>query len=136
MLSHRLKEYLDTNFDEMLKLLERLVNIDSGSACKGGIDEVASIMAEEYEKAGFETELLIHPHCGNGLIVRKPGTKGRLLLICHLDTAFPEGSARKNPFRLEGNMATGPGVLDMKVCLVNCLYALKALYALGVKPSE
>ena len=50
MLSNDIKSYLDTYYEEMLKLLERLVNIDSGSACKEGIDRVASIMAREYEK--------------------------------------------------------------------------------------
>ena len=34
MLSNDIKSYLDTYYEEMLKLLERLVNIDSGSACK------------------------------------------------------------------------------------------------------
>ena len=54
MLSNDIKSYLDTYYEEMLKLLERLVNIDSGSACKEGIDRVATIMAREYEKEGFE----------------------------------------------------------------------------------
>lgn len=53
-------------------------------------------------------------------------------MICHMDTAFPEGAAKKNPFRMEGNIATGPGVVDMKACLVSCLYGLKALYSLNV----
>lgn len=133
MLSRDLKAYLDTKYDEMVGLLERLVNIDSGSACKEGIDKVASIMAEEYEKEGFQVELLEHENCGNGVIARKAGTNGKVLMICHLDTAFPEGAAKANPFTVNGNIATGPGVIDMKACLVGCLYAFKALYALGVK---
>ena len=169
MLSRDLKAYLDSKYDEMVGLLERLVNIDSGSACKEGIDKVASIMAEEYEKEGFQVEILEHENCGNGVIARKAGTggkaeaggwsggngevedevqtgengkvedevqaggNGKVLMICHLDTAFPEGAAKANPFTVNGNIATGPGVIDMKACLVGCLYAFKALYALGVK---
>ena len=149
MLSNDIKSYLDTYYEEMLKLLERLVNIDSGSACKEGIDRVASIMAREYEKEGFEVEILEHGNCGNAVIARKSGTDpeydgsqspktgnsrnhGKVLMFCHLDTAFPEGAAKANPFTIKGNIATGPGVVDMKACLVGCLYALKALYALGV----
>ena len=149
MLSKDIKSYLDTNYDEMLKLLERLVDIDSGSACKEGIDRVASIMAQEYIKEGFQVEILEHENCGNAVIARKSGTglknvgspspqtgdsrnHGKVLMICHLDTAFPEGSAKANPFTIKGNIATGPGVVDMKACLVGCLYAFKALYALGV----
>ena len=153
MLSNDIKSYLDTYYEEMLKLLERLVNIDSGSACKEGIDRVASIMAREYEKEGFEVEILEHGNCGNAVIARKSGTDpeydgsqspktgnsrnhGKVLMICHLDTAFPEGAAKANPFTIKGNIATGPGVVDMKACLVGCLYALKALYALGVRIIE
>ena len=60
MLSNDIKSYLDTYYEEMLKLLERLVNIDSGSACKEGIDRVATIMAREYEKEGFEVEIVMN----------------------------------------------------------------------------
>ena len=74
MLSNDIKLYLDTYYEEMLKLLERLVNIDSGSACKEGIDRVASIMAREYEKEGFEVEILEHGNCGNAVIDTKSGT--------------------------------------------------------------
>ena len=94
-------------------------------------------------------EILEHENCGNAVIARKSGTglknggsqspqtgdsrnHGKVLMICHLDTAFPEGSAKANPFTIKGNIATGPGVVDMKACLVGCLYAFKALYALGV----
>ncbi|MCI9248546.1 MAG: M20 family metallopeptidase [Dorea sp.] len=133
MLSKKLKKYLDDHYNEMVSLLERVVNIDSGSACKKGIDQIADIMLDEFEKEGFEPEVLHHENCGNGLIVRKKGTEKQLLMICHLDTAFPDGTAAKHPFRIDGKIATGPGVEDMKSCFVGCLYAWKALHALEVK---
>ena len=70
-MSIKLKAYLDEHYGEMVALLERVVNIDSGSACKEGIDTIADIMAEEFLAEGFQTELLEHECCGNGLIVRK-----------------------------------------------------------------
>ena len=97
MLSKKLKKYLDDHYNEMVSLLERVVNIDSGSACKKGIDQIADIMLDEFEKEGFEPEVLHHENCGNGLIVRKKGTEKQLLMICHLDTAFPDGTAAKHP---------------------------------------
>ena len=58
-------------------------------------------------------------------------TRAKAVSYTHLDVykrqAFPEGAAKANPFTIKGNIATGPGVVDMKACLVGCLYALLSL---------
>ena len=54
-----------------------------------------------------------------------------VLLIGHMDTVFDPGTVAERPFRIEGNIATGPGVTDMKGGLLTGLYALKALRDLG-----
>ena len=53
-----MKEFLQTNKAEMLLLLEKLVNIDSGSTHKEGIDEVGRILKEQYEEIGFTVEVI------------------------------------------------------------------------------
>ena len=55
----------------------------------------------------------------------------RALLIGHLDTVFPEGTAAERPFRIEAGIARGPGVTDMKGGLLTGLYAILALISLG-----
>lgn len=133
MISLDLKAYLDAQYPQMLALLEKLVTINSVSACKTGIDQIAEILQKEYEIEGFSTELLVHEGCGNALVATKPGEgDGHLLMICHMDTAYPGEFPTESPFRLDGNRAFGPGVLDMKACIVSCLYVLKGLYALHV----
>lgn len=134
MLSNDICDYLEGQLPEMLTLLERLVNIDSGSVCKEGVDEVGRIMADAYERLDFDVETLYHADCGNGVIARRNGNGKNLLLICHNDTAFPKGYSQLHPYTVEGNRAMGNGVVDMKACLVGCLYAIKALDALGVSP--
>ncbi len=134
MLSLDLLNYLENHQTEMLNMLEQLVNIDSGSYVKAGIDQVGSIMAEAYDKMGFDVEICHHEDAGNGVVARRQGNGKNLLLICHLDTAFPEGFAKEHPFTIDGNHATGGGVLDMKACLVACLYAIRALDDLGISP--
>ncbi len=116
-------------------MLEELVNIDSGSYCKAGIDLVGKRMGEEYARLGFSVEDIIHADCGNGLVVRRPGSGKHVLLIGHLDTVFPEGSAARQPYFTENGRAFGPGVLDMKGCLVGGLYAVRALCELEKEPA-
>jgi len=55
--------------------------------------------------------------------------KGAVALVGHLDTVFPPGSFEG--FRRDGDLARGPGVLDMKGGLVVIAFALKALAATG-----
>ncbi len=55
----------------------------------------------------------------------------QVLLMGHIDTVFPAGTAAARPFRLEGNRAYGPGVIDMKSGIVNLIYVVKALAAAG-----
>ncbi len=113
---------------EMLALLESLVNMDSGSYCKEGIDACGRMLANELKSLGFETSIVTESECGSHVRGDRVG-KGtrRLFLSAHLDTVFPEGTAAANPFRIEGAYAYGPGVGDIKGGIVQMLYALKVL---------
>ena len=44
---------LQQRLPQMLALIERLVNIDSGSYDREGVNRVSSILAEELERIGF-----------------------------------------------------------------------------------
>jgi glutamate carboxypeptidase len=113
---------------EMLALLERLVNIDSGTYLKEGVNQIANIIVPKLHELGFEVKQLPQTDFGDHLLARKEGTSmKRLLCIGHMDTVFPEGEAKRRPFRLDGDKAYGPGVLDMKGGIVVLLYSLYAL---------
>ena len=58
------------------------------------------------------------------------GRPTRVLLIGHLDTVWPLGTLARWPFEQRGEVATGPGVLDMKAGVVQLLFALAALDSL------
>ncbi len=55
----------------------------------------------------------------------KPKTDRRIALVGHLDTVFPPGTFEG--YRRDGDLARGPGVLDMKGGLVVIAFALRAL---------
>jgi glutamate carboxypeptidase len=53
----------------------------------------------------------------------------------HRDTVFPAGEARRRPFRIEGELAYGPGVADMKAGLVMHAFVLAAFRRFGGEPA-
>ncbi len=119
---------LDKKEAEMLALLERLVNIDSGTYLRGGVNQVAGIIVEKLHDLGFAVERVSQSEFGDHLLAQKGGTSvKKLLCIGHMDTVFPEGEAKRRPFRIEGDEAYGPGVIDMKGGIVVLLHSLHAL---------
>lgn len=118
---------------EALKLLERLVNIDSGTFNGAGLDRVGAIAQEELMRLGFKVETFpAAPAQSRNIQATLTGTgKGRILLVAHLDTVFPDGAAAARPFRIDGARAYGPGIMDDKGGIVVALAALKVLKQSG-----
>ena len=114
---------------ELVKLLERLVNIDSGTGNAKGIDAVGAIVAEEARKLGMQVTFSSSaPAAGNNVVATLKGTgKAKILLMAHMDTVFADGSAAARPFRIQGTRAYGPGVIDDKGGIIAALGAIKLL---------
>lgn len=127
--------YIEDKFSQMLKLWERLVNIDSGSSYKKGVDKVAEILHRELIEIGFDSAILHFKKAGNSVIATKEGREkeGKIILLGHMDTVFPKGTANKRPFCIINGRAYGPGVLDMKGGLVQIIYTLRALHHISWK---
>ena len=114
---------------EALALLERLVNIDSGTYNEAGLDKVGAIAREELKKLGARIEVLpATPAKSSNIVATWSGKgKGRILLVAHMDTVFGDGTAAARPFRVDGKRAYGPGIMDDKGGIVMALYAMKLL---------
>lgn len=127
-----MEEYLIRKEGEMIQLLEKLVNIDSGSFVKKGIDKIADILAKEFKAIGFQPILDVQDERGNNVVIKhKEAVDPKIVIVAHMDTVFPEGTVKRRPFRIKGHYAYGPGVVDMKASLVSVLYAMKALVDSG-----
>lgn len=130
----KIRNYLQENQAEMLILLERLVNIDSGSYYKEGIDACGQVVTEELQALDFEVEIIPETDWGNHVRARRSGKGSKqILLSAHLDTVWPMGTVERRSFKVEGDLAYGPGVGDMKGGIVQMVYALKALDYLRVE---
>lgn len=127
-----MKGYIDSNEEKMIELIQTLVNIDSGTYLKQGVEAVGDVLSREYTKIGFEAEVHKQEMLGNNIVIRHPEAKApEILLIAHMDTVFGEGTVARRPFSRRGDYAYGPGVIDMKASHATTLYALKALMESG-----
>jgi glutamate carboxypeptidase len=127
---------VDASSASGVTLLERLVNINSGTHNFAGVRAVADVLAPEFQRLGFTTRWsegaswnraghLIAEWKGNG-------TGRKLLLIGHLDTVFERDAPFQKFERVGTDSARGPGIADMKGGSVVMLTALKALKDAGV----
>lgn len=121
---------MNINMEQYLKDLEYMVNIDSGTTCVEGIEQVSCFLKGKYEQEGFQVkEYVFDQKYGPCIEARNKPEADHidLLLIGHMDTVFPKGTALERPFRMEDGKAYGPGVADMKsgdlmtVALAGCL---------------
>lgn len=118
-----------------LELLERAVNINSGTMNLEGVREVGRVFAPPFEALGFRTQWVDGSTFGRAghLIARRERPGGRkVLLIGHLDTVFEKDSPFQRFQRLDDSTARGPGVCDMKGGDTVMLLALRALADAGV----
>ena len=111
----------------MLDLLKRLVEIESPSHDKAGVDRVGSLVAEECRRLG--AALTIHPQTivGDQVEAHWGEWRNGILLLSHMDTVHPVGSLHGNPFHEADGRIMGPGTQDMKGGIVIGLTALASM---------
>jgi glutamate carboxypeptidase len=126
--------HADAQHAEGLALLERIVNINSGSMNFAGVRAVGDALRAELDGLGFATRWEDGTPFGRAghLIAERTGTGPKLLLIGHLDTVFEPESPFQRFEKVDATHARGPGVVDMKGGDVIAIQALKALEAAGV----
>lgn len=125
-------DWLAASEAEMLQLLQRIVDIDSGSYHKGGVDAVIARLRDRLEQHGVACDIHRNESAGNCLRASLAGEGKPVVLMGHCDTVFAEGTARQRPFRIEGDLAYGPGVADMKAGLVINTFVLCAFARAGL----
>jgi glutamate carboxypeptidase len=131
-------DWLAAQKEAMLALLAEAVNMDSGSYDKAGVDAVGARFMRFFAEQGLVTTVEPHERFGNAIHVRlddKPTNERPIVLMGHRDTVFPKGEVERRPFRIEGNRAYGPGVVDMKAGLVLNAFVLAAFKRFGGAPA-
>lgn len=129
----RILDWLAGQAQAMQDLLQKVVDIDSGSRNEAGVTAVATALRERLEAAGVTVQFEPVPGYGVLLHAQVPGPAegAPILLMGHMDTVYPAGTAARRPFRVEDGRAYGPGVADMKSGLVMNVFVAEAFARCG-----
>jgi glutamate carboxypeptidase len=133
--------WLATQHDAMIDLLREMVDIDSGSYDKPGIDAVGAVAERFLTAHGIAVEHMPQSKHGDCLRATAPwdgplgNAGGNIVLMGHRDTVFPDGEAGRRPFTIRDGRAYGPGVADMKAGLVMNCFVLAAFAKFGGSPA-
>jgi glutamate carboxypeptidase len=115
------------NFSMDFSELARIINVNSYTKNKLGVDENGFIFRSWMETLGYETEVFSRQHIGDHLLFTVPfqPNKKRVLLLGHLDTVFPPNTF--TDFSEDNEWVYGPGVCDMKGGNIVALEALRGV---------
>ena len=131
----RMVAAVDRRSPAALVLLERLVNVNSGTLNLAGVREVGRMLEPEFARLGCAvrwSDGAAWQRAGH-LVAERAGRRGspKVLLIGHLDTVFEPDSPFQRFERIDSGTARGPGVIDMKGGDVIVLLALGAMADAG-----
>ncbi len=106
--------------------LARLININSYSHNKKGVDEVGHLLKDYLSPLKFTFEEFKQEKYGNQYYFTSPTTEGaKILLMGHMDTVFPPNTFEG--FKEDDTYVYGPGVMDMKGGILVAVEALLRL---------
>jgi glutamate carboxypeptidase len=123
--------------DTMLAGLKRWVECESPTFDKSAVDRMMGVAAADLTAAGAEVTRIPGPmglgDCVLGTFPHPRQGEPGILVMSHLDTVHPVGTLEKLPFRREGDLCYGPGILDMKGGAYTALEAIVQLGLAGVE---
>jgi len=130
---------LDLPFDarEMLNGLRPWIETESPTFDGAAVNRMMDVVQHDLAVLGARTERIPSPMgLGDSLRAEMPHPKageGGILLLGHMDTVHPIGTLAKLPYKREGEICYGPGLMDMKGGNYVYLDALRKLLTAGVE---
>lgn len=124
--------------DDMLARLRPWIECESPTWDADAVTRMMDLAARDAEGWGCTVDR-IPPAGGFGgsIRIRVPhpdhGRVKGVLVSGHMDTVHPAGVLEKNPWRVEGGKAWGPGIQDMKGGNFAMLEAARLLHAAGAR---
>ena len=117
------------NIDEFLADIRTWVEIESQTADLDGCARMLNLVEGLYRAVGFAIERVASADGEREhLICRSPDPHDQpgILVLSHVDTVHPRGTLEHFPFKIDGDIAYGPGIYDMKACAYVAMRAIQA----------
>lgn len=132
--STSLQAWLHERQAAYIEELRQLCAIECPTSAKSGVDEAGAWVRAWVAPHNWDLHSFADPIAGDTVLATMRG-QGRLraMLVAHLDTVYPVGTAAARPLRQDGNHLVGPGCADNKSGLLSGLYAMAAIEALGAR---
>lgn len=130
--------YFEAHRSEMLEFTRWLVDQESMSREADATRRIAENLGDRLISQGAAVELLNDPTYGSTLRARfdcaADGSLNdrQVLVVGHLDTVWPIGTLAARPFRVDDDLAFGPGIFDMKSGVMLAVFAMRAIKELGL----
>jgi glutamate carboxypeptidase len=122
--------------EAVLADIRRLVEIESPTGSRTGVNGVLDAIGELFAGTGASLERqMIDATFGDVLCVRCDAKRSEpgILVLSHVDTVHPLGTIERDlPYRQDGDRVYGPGIYDMKGCLVSAVAAWRRINAAGI----
>ena len=137
----RYLNWLDSQYEQMCRLVEAWSGINSWSGNVPGLEKMLTALGKEFAALGGDSEVVDLPPepvkalpagqseyaRSKALRIRKRSTAPLRVLLCgHMDTVYPPDHPFQESSRIDAGTLRGPGVTDAKGGLVVMLYALRA----------
>jgi glutamate carboxypeptidase len=111
---------------ELIDTLRLLSSRDAPSGNPAALAPVADLLGSRL--ANLDGRVTRHESIAGPHLEAEFGPPGEhVLVLCHYDTVWPAGTAAARPFRVEGELAHAPPVLDMRGGIVATLRAVELL---------
>jgi glutamate carboxypeptidase len=140
-------DFLAGRRDDLVGLLMEMANLESPSLVPESQHAIQELLTQRLGTIGFGARLFPGEETGGHLYLsRKEAPNGATdaakgapiqLLLGHTDTVWPIGTVRGMPVEWDErkDVVRGPGVFDMKAGIVQMVFALEALWELGLEPT-
>ena len=128
--------YAQSHIDDIVDTLRQIVELESFSGDKAGVDALSAYIGSRLEDLGARIEFVPQTDFGNHMLADIGDGPDQVLILCHMDTVWPRGTTGQRPFRVQDGIAYGPGVLDMKAGIAITLHALGSLRELERLPKQ
>lgn len=126
------RDVFANRLESMLADIAELVGVEAGSYDVEGVTRTSRWIGDRLKQQGFELSYEQVPERGDRLLaLRKGSGQGRLMILGHADTVWPRGTLESWPFAINGDLAEGPGVGDMRGGLILALNSIDVATAVG-----